>query len=51
MRVVEALRADGHDAHHLDELGLNELRDVSIFQRATAERRVIVTFDMCFVGR
>jgi predicted nuclease of predicted toxin-antitoxin system len=48
VRVVEALRADGHDAVHLDELGLNELRDVAIFERATIERRVIVTFDMDF---
>jgi predicted nuclease of predicted toxin-antitoxin system len=48
VRVVEARRAEGHDAVHLDEPGLNELRDVSIFERATAERRVIVTFDMDF---
>lgn len=48
VRVVEALRTDGHDAVHLDELGLNELSDVAIFERATTERRVIVTFDIDF---
>lgn len=48
VRVVDALRAEGHDVQHLDHLGLGELRDASIFERATAERRVIVTFDMDF---
>lgn len=47
-RVAKALRTDGHDVHHLDELGLNELPDASIFSLAVAERRTIATFDLDF---
>ena len=47
-RVAVALRADGHDVHHVDELGLNELVDRSIFERGIAEGRVIATFDLDF---
>lgn len=47
-RVTQGLRADGHDVHHLDELGLNELPDSSIFALAVAEGRTIATFDLDF---
>jgi predicted nuclease of predicted toxin-antitoxin system len=46
--VAAALRAAGHEAVHLRELGLEALDDLGIFARAAAERRVVVTFDLDF---
>lgn len=48
MRVVEALRAAGHDVVHLREIGLQRTPDGEIFLRAAAERRVVLTFDLDF---
>jgi predicted nuclease of predicted toxin-antitoxin system len=46
--VAVRLRAQGHDAVHLRELGLQELRDEAVLAKAVAERRVVVTFDLDF---
>jgi predicted nuclease of predicted toxin-antitoxin system len=47
-RVADSLRASGHDAVHLLELGLSQLSDREVFARALAERRIILTFDLDF---
>lgn len=46
--VAVWLRAHGHDAAHLHELGLQELGDEAVLARAVADRRVILTFDLDF---
>ena len=48
MSVVRDLRHAGHDAEHLEELGLRTLPDSEIFLRARRERRVVLTFDLDF---
>jgi predicted nuclease of predicted toxin-antitoxin system len=45
-RVVEWLRTRAHDAIHLREQGLQRLPDQEVFAKATAERRVVLTFDL-----
>lgn len=42
------LRSLGHDAVHLHELGLDGLPDQNIVTKATAEGRVVVTYDLGF---
>src|SRR5918996_3862206 len=39
--VAAWLRTQGHDAAHLQELGLRELDDRAVFAKASAERRVV----------
>ncbi len=46
--VVVKLRQGGHDAVHLREQGLQRLPDEEIFQKAVAENRVLLTFDLDF---
>lgn len=48
MRVVEWLRAEGHDAAHLREGGLQRLPNGDIFEKADAEKRILLTFDLDF---
>ncbi len=48
LRVVEWLRDEGHDAKHLRDEGLQRLSNGAIFEKATAERRVVLTFDLDF---
>jgi predicted nuclease of predicted toxin-antitoxin system len=48
MRVVEWLRASGHDAIHLRDEGLQKLPNGEIFQKAIREERVVLTFDLDF---
>jgi predicted nuclease of predicted toxin-antitoxin system len=48
VRVVQWLRAHGHDANHLRDEGLHRLPDGEIFEKAIAEDRVILTFDLDF---
>ncbi len=48
LRVVEWLRAAGHDAVHLREQGLQRLPNGDIFQKAHAEGRIVLTFDLDF---
>ena len=46
--MAEWMRADGHDAVHVRDLGLAQYADCEIFARATADRRIVVTFDLDF---
>ena len=48
MSTVRALRAQGHQAVHLRELGLGTLSDADILERARQEERVVLTFDLDF---
>jgi predicted nuclease of predicted toxin-antitoxin system len=48
IEVAVWLRAQGHDAVHLRELGLQELDDQAVLAKAIAERRVVLTFDLDF---
>jgi len=47
-RVVQWLLSEGHDAVHLRDEGLQRLPNGAIFEKATAERRAILTFDLDF---
>jgi predicted nuclease of predicted toxin-antitoxin system len=47
-RVVEWLRAAGHDAVHLRDEGLQRLPNGDIFHKAAGEQRVVLTFDLDF---
>ena len=42
------LRAQGHDAQHLRDQGLQRLSDATIIEKASAERRIILTADLDF---
>jgi len=46
--VAEGLRRSGHDAIHVRDLGLAAADDVTIFERADHEERVIVSADTDF---
>jgi len=46
--VVRELRAAGHDATHLEELGLRTLPDADIFRMAREQSRIVLTFDLDF---
>jgi len=46
--TVAFLRAQGHDAVHLREQGLQRLEDDEIIEKARAEGRVILTHDLDF---
>jgi predicted nuclease of predicted toxin-antitoxin system len=48
MRVVDWLRANGHEAIHLREEGLQRISDDKIFEKAVYENRIIITFDLDF---
>jgi predicted nuclease of predicted toxin-antitoxin system len=47
-RIVEWLRAQGHDAIHLREQGLHRLPNGEIFAKAGREGRIVLTFDLDF---
>jgi predicted nuclease of predicted toxin-antitoxin system len=47
-RVVSALRAEGHDAVHLQEQELGRLLDGEILAKARAEGRILLTHDLDF---
>ena len=47
-RIVEWLRAEGHEAIHLREEGLQRMPNGEIFKKAVAETRIILTFDLDF---
>ncbi|HVW15165.1 MAG TPA: DUF5615 family PIN-like protein [Mucilaginibacter sp.] len=42
------LKSLGHDALHLNEQSLHLLEDLSILEKAIAEKRIILTTDMDF---
>jgi predicted nuclease of predicted toxin-antitoxin system len=46
--MADWLRADGHDAVHVREIGYASLPDREIFSRAAEEGRIVVTFDLDF---
>jgi predicted nuclease of predicted toxin-antitoxin system len=46
VRVTSWLNSQGHDAIHLRDEGLQRLPNGEIFDKAFAESRVIVTFDL-----
>jgi predicted nuclease of predicted toxin-antitoxin system len=46
--TAEYLRAEGHDALHLRDEGLQRLGDAAIVDKALVEQRVIVTHDLDF---
>ena len=47
-RIVEWLRAQGHDATHLRDEGFQRMTDSDIFCKAATERRILLTFDLDF---
>ena len=48
VRVTSWLNSRGHDATHLRDQGLQRLANGGIFDKAIAESRVVVTFDLDF---
>jgi predicted nuclease of predicted toxin-antitoxin system len=48
MVVVEWLRSQGHNVLHLTEQGLQRLPNGQIFEKARAEERTVLTFDLDF---
>jgi predicted nuclease of predicted toxin-antitoxin system len=48
LKVCHWLRTNGHDVVHLCEQGLQRLSNGDIFQKALAEQRVVLTFDLDF---
>lgn len=48
VRVVSWLREQGHEAVHLRDAGLQRLPNGDIFNKAIAERRVVLTVDLDF---
>ena len=48
LRVIEWLRAAGHDAVHLRDEGLQRLPNGEIFQKGLTEKRIVLTFDLDF---
>jgi predicted nuclease of predicted toxin-antitoxin system len=47
-RCVEWLRSQGYDAVHLYEQNLHKLPDSAVLQKATSEKRVLLTMDLDF---
>jgi len=47
-RIVQWLRSEGHDAVHLRDEKLHRLPNGEIFEKAVAEQRIILTFDLDF---
>jgi predicted nuclease of predicted toxin-antitoxin system len=48
IRVGNWLRERGYDAVHLRDQGLKRLADREVFEKASAEKRVLITFDLDF---
>ena len=47
-RVTEWLRSQGHDVVHLRDQKLHRLPNGEIFEKATEEKRIVLTFDLDF---
>ena len=48
LKTVHHLQSMGHDALHLDELGLSRMPDSEILQKARQEDQIILTNDLDF---
>ena len=48
VRVAAWLRSQGHEAIHLRDEGFHRLPNGGIFEKAIAESRVVLTFDLDF---
>ena len=48
LHIAEWLKKNGHDVVHLRDLGMQRAPDADVFDRAAAESRVILTFDLDF---
>ena len=48
VRVVAWLNAQGHEALHLRDQGLQRLPNGAIFEKAHQETRILLTFDLDF---
>ncbi len=48
VRVATWLNTQGHEATHLRDEGLQRMANGGIFEKAIAESRVVVTFDLDF---
>jgi predicted nuclease of predicted toxin-antitoxin system len=46
LATVRALRAQGHEAVHLREIGLARLEDAAALEKARGEDRILLTFDL-----
>src|SRR4051794_1979241 len=46
--IAARLRTAGHDAIHVLDAGYGNLPDREIFERAAADHRIVVTFDLDF---
>ena len=46
VRVASWLNSQGHDATHLRDEGLQRLPNGGVFEKAVAESRIVVTFDL-----
>lgn len=47
-RVADALRSDGHDVEHVDDVGLGAASDPEVLAHARAHGRVVVSSDSDF---
>ena len=48
IRLAEMLAGAGHDAVHTAQLGLSSADDLTVLERAAAERRILVSADTDF---
>jgi predicted nuclease of predicted toxin-antitoxin system len=48
VRVANWLKSHGHDATHLRDEGLQRLPNGEMFEKAIAESRIVLTFDLDF---
>jgi predicted nuclease of predicted toxin-antitoxin system len=46
--LAARLREQGHDALHVIDIGQGSLPDQDVFTRASADRRIVITFDLDF---